>query len=245
MTAPAASSKSTSATRECAFCGHSREELTLPNPFTGDPIHIGFLECDCEGAVRAREEEARAEARREAAKATEAARKRLQRAGIPPRFQAASHPLADELAAKVAEGGSLYLWGGNGTGKTTLAAAIARRLLDRQPLMIGSVQLLIELQSTYGTPDREADILEKYSSAPILIIDDLGKEQQTDWTASRLYAIVDARYGRMLPTVVTSNFRLSDMLGRMRDQSTAMAIVSRLSGVCEQIQVAGHDRRLQ
>ena len=166
-------------------------------------------------------------------------------AGIPPRFHAATHTLAGKLSTQVLEGGSLYLWGSNGTGKTTLAAAIARQLIDRKPLMVGAVQLLIDLQSTYGTPDREADILEKYSSAPLLVIDDLGKEQQTEWTASRLYAIVDARYGRLLPTIVTSNFRVDELLGRVRDQSTASAIVSRLAGMSKQIHLGGQDRRLQ
>lgn len=234
--------------RSCEFCGSDLRPRVLMMPFGQGSMVCGFEDCDCPGARKRREAEERAHEERVRRAESEAFYDRLGRSGVPRRYLKAQHPLARELAEKVEGGTSLYVWGGNGTLKTTLASAIARRLLyrGRRVRMVNSVDLLIEVQSTYGTPRSEADVLARYSKTPVLVIDDLGKEQQTAWTVSRLYSIVNARDGAMLPTVITSNFRVSDLAGRMAgsDRSTAQAIASRLAGSCEQIATGGGDRRL-
>ena len=123
-----------------------------------------------------------------------------------------------------------------------------RRLVHhgRRAEMVNAVDLLVEVQSTYGTPKEESAVLAHYSKCPVLVLDDLGKEQQTAWTVSRLYAIINARYANMLPTVITSNFKVSELAARMGacDESTARAIASRIAGSCETVAMAGGDRRL-
>ncbi len=234
--------------RACEFCGRELRPRVLPSLFGLKPMTLGFEECDCPEARKRREEEEREEEERRRMAEGEAFCRRLDKAGVPRRYFKAQHPMAKELADKVEGGASLYVWGDNGTLKTTLASAIARRLVCHglRVLMVNSIDLLIEIQSTYGTPKSEADVLDRYYKAPVLVIDDLGKEQQTAWTVSRLYSIVNARYGAMLPTVITSNFKVSDLAERMAgsDQSTARAIASRLAGSCEQIATGGGDRRL-
>lgn len=211
-------------------------------------MFAGFEECGCPEAVKAREEEAAAEAERERKAEQDAFYRRLEQAGVPRRYHRASHPMARDLAERVEGGQSLYVHGENGTLKTTLASAIARRLVyhGKRVRMVNAVDLLIEVQSTYGTPNAEADVLARYSKVPFLVLDDLGKEQQTAWTVSRLYAIVNARDANVLPTVITSNFRVSDLVTRMAgcDESTAKAIGSRLAGMCETVATDGGDRRL-
>lgn len=235
-----------STTVNCEFCGRTLNARHAE--LFGHSVFCGYEECDCADYLKhkaeeaKREEEARKKAEQDAFYAS------LSKAGVMQRYLKANHPMAKELAQKVHDGGSLYIWGDNGTLKTTLASAIARRLVyrGRNVRMVNSVDMLIELQSTYGTPTAEADVLAKYSKVPVLVIDDLGKEQQTAWTVSRLYSIVNARDGAMLPTVITSNFRLSELADRMGacDRSTAKAIASRLAGMCEQIATDGGDRRL-
>lgn len=235
----------------CPHCGRELAPRYAEVAFGGKPrrVFMGFEECGCEGAVAEREAQAKAEEERQRKAEQEAFYRRLESSGVPKRYQQAKHPLAAGLAAKVERGASLYVWGANGTLKTTLAAAIMRRMVYAgvRCEMVNAVDLFIRIQSTYGTPEREADVIERYSKRPFLVIDDLGKEQQTAWTASRLYAIVNARDGAMLPTVITSNFKLSELAGRMGgcDESTARAICSRLTGMCEQIATDGGDRRLQ
>lgn len=235
----------------CKHCGRELEPRYVDVPFRSEAkrVFIGHLECDCPAAVAEREAEAKAEEERQRSAEREAFYRRLEKAGVPKRYHQAKHPMASELAAKVEQGGSVYIWGANGTLKTTLASAIMRRMVyaGRRCEMVNAVDLFIRIQSTYGTPDREADVLERYSKMPFLVIDDLGKEQQTAWTVSRLYTIVNARDGNMLPTVVTSNFPVKELARRMgsADQSTAQAIASRLAGMCEGVATDGHDRRLR
>ena len=41
--------------------------------------------------------------------------------------------------------------------------------------------------------------------ADLLVIDDLGTEQ-TQWSISKIYTIIDSRYRNKLPTIVTTNY---------------------------------------
>lgn len=227
--------------RACEYCGNQLERLSLP--YAGRVIDFGWRDCDCDGARQERARNKLQAARRETETKANRYAARLERAGIPPRYHEATHPLAGQLASELTDGRGLYLYGPNGTGKTTLAAAIARLKLNERPLMVGAIQLLLDLQATYGQARAEAEVLAKYGAAPLLIVDDLGKEQATEWAASRLYAIVDARYGRLLPTIVTSNFQLADLAARFKDQATGQAIVSRLTETSQQLELDGPDLR--
>ena len=235
--------------RTCPHCGRELEPLTLPSPFEGGrPMVVGYEDCRCPEAARERERAAREADERRRTEEREAFYRALERAGVPKRYLHAQHPLARQLTDRVEAGGSVYVWGPNGTLKTTLAAAIMRQLVYRgkRAEMVNAVDLFVRIQSTYGTPEREGDVIERYSRKPFLVIDDLGKEQQTAWTASRLYAIVNARDANLRPTVITSNFPVGELAGRMDgcDRSTAQAIASRLAGMCETVATDGADRRL-
>lgn len=39
----------------------------------------------------------------------------------------------------------------------------------------------------------------------LLVLDDLGAENATDWASEQLYRVIDARYDAKAPTIVTSN----------------------------------------
>ena len=54
-----------------------------------------------------------------------------------------------------------------------------------------------------------ADLKEKfnifeYVNVDLLIIDDIGKEKGTDWVCEQIYTIINKRYEKMLPTVLTT-----------------------------------------
>lgn len=129
----------------------------------------------------------------------------------------------------------LVFLGGNGCGKTHLAAAIAncRRRLGQPVLFVIVPDLLDLLRSTYSSENSSAyELLEKLKREPLLILDDFGTEASTPWSQEKLYQLINYRYNARLPTVITSYFNLdqieSRFSSRMGDSnlSTAIAITA-------------------
>jgi DNA replication protein DnaC len=86
-------------------------------------------------------------------------------------------------------------------------------------------------------------VLETYKRVPLLIIDDLGKERATDWTISTLYTIIDGRYDRAMPIIVTTNYDPGSLVGRLTPQgddgTIAECIIDRINEVCRAIIMTG------
>lgn len=111
--------------------------------------------------------------------------------------------------------GWLILVGGNGCGKTHLAVAIARQCLSTGvPVLFAVVpDLLSVLRSTYARESQTTydEAFVRYTQARVLVLDDLGAEQSTAWAEGQLFQLLNYRYHRRLPTVITTNrFQLSD-----------------------------------
>lgn len=100
-----------------------------------------------------------------------------------------------------------------GSGKTFLAAAIANELMESQHQVLFLVvpDLLDELRATFKSEVNEFDLLDTARTIPILILDDLGAHNYTDWTRNRLYSIINYRMNEQLPTIITSNLTLEEM----------------------------------
>jgi len=52
--------------------------------------------------------------------------------------------------------------------------------------------------------------LESLKSVDLLVLDDLGTERATEWAAQALFQIVNHRYSKRLPLVVTTNLSVED-----------------------------------
>ncbi|MFC2014457.1 ATP-binding protein [Chloroflexota bacterium] len=105
--------------------------------------------------------------------------------------------------------------GENGCGKTHLAAAIVNhRYQNSQPaLFIVVPDFLDHLRSTFS-PDSKISydqFFESVKNAPLLILDDFGKQTTTPWAQEKLYQVINYRYNAKLPTVVTTNCSLEEM----------------------------------
>ena len=105
--------------------------------------------------------------------------------------------------------GWLVFVGGNGCGKTHLAVAIARSCLQEGATVLFAVvaDLLAWLRATFA-PDAETpydELFERMRGAEVLILDDLGAEQSTPWAQAQLFQLLNHRYNRRLPTVITTN----------------------------------------
>lgn len=133
---------------------------------------------------------------------------------------------------------SLVILGDTGTGKTWTACAISRALLveDLVPCMvITAAELFAELRPGAGGLD--VDMLQ-FSTVPVLTIDDLGMERQSEWTSEQLYRLAHTRSHNGLPTIVTSNLT-GDQIKARYDRRT----VERLFGGARLIQIDGETRR--
>ena len=105
-----------------------------------------------------------------------------------------------------------WFFGPVGAGKTHIAAAIIADAInhDREAMLISGLAMLSRIKSSYddaGIVKPECvDVVGRLSRAPILALDDLGKERFTAWVAEQFMLLVDARYRAKLPLLVTSNF---------------------------------------
>lgn len=229
---------------ECRHCGKRLLMRLMESPISTDPWRLGYERCECEGAEAERKAEELAERERKRKEAEAKYRADIKAAGIPKRYERANHERADEVAKRVEQGGSWYIFGPQGTGKTTLAMAAARKLIwrGRRVFVISSYDLMDAMRSV-NKEDR--DLIKRAKSRAVLVIDDLGKEaSNTPHACERLFAIIDTRDKAMLPTIVTSNYKLSELAQKITEGDAGKSIASRLYASCAQLELAGKDWRL-
>jgi DNA replication protein DnaC len=126
-------------------------------------------------------------------------------------------------------GGWLLILGGYGCGKTHLAAAIANECvsLGVPTLFITVPDLLDSLRFTYNSEDVTfEDRFDQIRQAPLLVLDDFGTQNATDWAREKLFQILNHRYISRLPTVVTTNLSLEEIDGRIRSRLLDPEVVS-------------------
>ena len=144
----------------------------------------------------------------------------------------------------------LFILGANGTGKTHLAAAIANSILDMgiQVVIGTTLDLLGKIKEMFQYEGGEVEMLKKYKTVPLLVIDDIGKEQSTEWSVSTIFNIINGRYEACLPTIVTSNYEKAAFINELtpketRDNTTAIATYDRLREMCRGVRLFGESRR--
>ena len=176
---------------------------------------------------------------------------------IPKRFRGKSLRdfigLTDEVnkaAAAIAGGRSVFISGPCGTGKTHMALGLlfewyARQLSARGPsdravgIFLPAAELFVELKQCYQNDASEAEVLQRYSKADLLLLDDLGAEKISDWSRQIFYLIIDRRYREIRQTIITSNLSLGKISELVDDR-----IASRIAEMGEIIKIESEDRRL-
>ncbi len=123
----------------------------------------------------------------------------------------------------------LVLIGDTGTGKTHLAAAVTRAIAQkgvRRFYFRSTLDIIREIKDSYNEDSRftELELTKKYSNADFLVIDDLGSEKHTEWSAQTLYSLIEDRIKEAKPTVITTNLSL----GTIADQ-ISKRVASRLA----------------
>lgn len=263
-------------TGKCEFCGKELQPLGIVfgnEVWLWQPLPA---RCDCERARAYWKEQDRQEAERKEAEEEARRRKAMQqrierllgRSGIKKRFQQRTfenfrcdttgrkknYEIAKEYADNFpyhrARGDGLYIEGTNGTGKTHLAAAIALQLIGEGIPVIckTSSDLLMDIKKSFDdSAVNEAQVLDIYKKVDLLIIDDLGKEQCSDWSMSTLYSILNDRYEDMKPTIITTNYNNEGLTKALTpkgmDNGKIVAILSRLRETSTVMTMAWQDAR--
>lgn len=113
------------------------------------------------------------------------------------------------------QAGNLFMVGRPGTGKTHLACAIARHVIEStvQTARIVTVSAFVRSLRATWHPGAASDsgllteeqVLWRYGRCGLLVLDDVGASLQGDGERKHLLDLVDHRYTHRLPTVIVSN----------------------------------------
>jgi DNA replication protein DnaC len=137
---------------------------------------------------------------------------------------------------------NLLFWGSCGTGKSHLAAIIGREhaTYEGRVIFTEPAPLLRSLRCL--TPIEEQAAIDRFVKAPVLILDDLGIEKDTEFAISTISEIVSHRLkSDRNGLVVTSNLSLDALAAKLHDDR----LTSRLAGMCQVIEIKGADMRLK
>ncbi|MDW7661839.1 MAG: ATP-binding protein, partial [Bacillota bacterium] len=142
----------------------------------------------------------------------------------------------------------LLIHGCPGVGKTYAAFALANEIMDRHQavvIAVSSIGLLARIRETFNRQDKEAeiDIIRSLENASLLVLDDLGAEQKTDWATAMLYQIIDSRYRGGKPMIVTTNLPLEQLQNKLTGSDDVSRTYDRLIEMCQPVKVSGQSHR--
>jgi DNA replication protein DnaC len=133
----------------------------------------------------------------------------------------------------------LFLYGRPGAGKTHLAVAMLREIVwstrGAHALFLNVPEWLRSVRESF---DDEAPPALKPYAYDIIVLDDLGAEDWSDWARDQIYGIVNQREQHGLTLFVTSNVRRGDLFNRIGSR-----MMSRLTRLTREVQIDTGDFR--
>ncbi len=134
---------------------------------------------------------------------------------------------------------SMLMMGGTGLGKTFLSSCVAKALAERgYEAAFGSAFDFLRRIEDEQFGRTEGNTLDSLINAEMLIIDDLGAEQQKSVYEIYLYNIINSRVNLYRPTIVSTNLNPKQLEQRYHER-----IASRLMGSFIPIPFFGKDIR--
>jgi DNA replication protein DnaC len=149
----------------------------------------------------------------------------------------------------------LLLIGPSGTGKTHLAVAALRRIMQKgfEGLFNDYQTLLDRIRSGYDSTSNSSDKQAYHTAldAEVLLLDDLGAHRVTDWVQDTVTSIITHRCNNQKPLIATTNLPETAMqtTAGIVDYRRTLAdyigerAYSRLFEMCRVIRVAAGDYR--
>lgn len=138
------------------------------------------------------------------------------------------------------ENAGLLFYGNCGTGKTFLAGCIVNYLQHRnRTAFMTSVPILVQELSSWNRDDKTT-ALDRIRNCELLVIDDLGVEQEDRKSLEVAFRVIDARVKAGRPMIITSNLNGQDL---MTDEMKYKRIYDRIKDVCKPVVFKGKSRR--
>ena len=220
------------------------------------PLTCSCSEAQKEEEIRRKEKE-RQEAQEEARKNLEQIRDRLRAifkdTGVNEYFAAkklkktqnnsalidyASYYSSNFEELRKTEKNGIFITGEPGAGKSHIATKIIKSLLSKGYTCY--ITTMIDITETFKAcmNDQTNDYytMQDLVNIEFLVIDDLGKELPTDWAISKLFQLINSRYEKNKPFVITSNYSLQELTQRLAQKSevyTAESITRRINDRCK------------
>lgn len=226
------------------FCGrcHTAKQCRITTP-SGKPLVVG-CSCKCHDeeylAERERIAENEARMRIEALRANGIRDKAVHKftfdaAQMTPILERCMKYVDNWEQVKKNNNGLLF-FGPTGNGKTFAAACIVNALIDKGiPAMMTSFPRIINAGFD------KSEIVEQLANFPLLVIDDLGTERQSDYALEAVYMVVDERYKSGLPLIVTTNLSMDEM--RNPTTMAYQRIYDRVLEMCVPVKFTGESIR--
>lgn len=146
----------------------------------------------------------------------------------------------------VKNGSGIFIHGGVGSGKTVWTYKIARHYMEKiapywdglkhpNPVYFANVpRLLDDLRSAFKNENAMANLDDLMMHSDIVIFDDIGAENATEWAKEKLYQYIDYRYANCKTSLFTSNKTIDDLEERIAD---------RIRGTCTLIEFKMSSKR--
>ena len=139
---------------------------------------------------------------------------------------------------------NLFLYGGTGLGKTFVSSCIAKSVLEKgYSVFYQPAYKIFPIFEELRFGDRDRDILrmqtDEIFKTDLLIIDDLGTELTTSYTAEVFFDLLNSRINDKKQTIINTNLSLAEIKKVYSER-----ITSRIIGNFTQLKFLGEDIRV-
>lgn len=161
-------------------------------------------------------------------------------AELPNEIRSPLRSYGQELEEKLQVGCGLWISGPNRTGKTCAAAWIIKQCpAGRSAALWPAERLLARIKDTFreNSPISSWELREQLVDLDLLVLDDLGAVNATDWVRDAFFGIINDRYNEQKAIVVTTDLPVTELCTALNKRT-----VNRLLEICGRpLEIPGSD----